>query len=74
MNKVNLETLLAHLDDVAMAGVIDKDSNAFYDHLHKAIEIVERMIHEQDEHSTGSGDVDEEATGRGTSSGSAASA
>lgn len=41
-----LERLQAHLDNVAIAGVVDKDGNSFYDHLHKAITIVEELINE----------------------------
>jgi len=41
-----LEQLRSHLDDVAVAGVVDKDGNSFYDHLHAAIEIVEALINE----------------------------
>jgi hypothetical protein len=40
-------TLLSNLDDVAIAGVVDKDGNAFYDALHSAIEIVENLIEQE---------------------------
>lgn len=46
MAQSQLERVREHLDNVAIAGVIDKNGNSFYDHLHKAIEIVEKLIAE----------------------------